>query len=85
MNREEAASVLREIALNCGPIGEEAIILMPPHSNDVLSQGYQLHIKPGVSLESLNCVEKIAKEHNLSVKHEVTNNLTIIYRDANRK
>ncbi len=85
MNREEAASVLREIALNCGPIGEEAIILVPPHSNDLLSQGYQIHIKPGVSLESLNCMQKIAKEHNLSIKHEVTNNLTIIYRAATKK
>ncbi len=39
MNREEAANVLREIAFNCGPIGEEAIILVPPRSNDLLSQG----------------------------------------------
>ncbi len=80
MDRQEATNLLKEIALSCGPIGERSVMLMPPKADDVLAKGYQLHIKSSVSEECLACMENIAKQHNLSIKHEPANNLTVIYR-----
>jgi hypothetical protein len=48
LKREEAVSLLKEITGICGGMGEEVVMLMPPNADDVLSHGYQLHIKGAV-------------------------------------
>ena len=87
MNREEATSLLRELFRVCGGLGEQGIMLMPPDADDVLSQGYQLHIKPSVSHESLECIKPIVQKHNLAIVSEPRRSLTVIYRplSANKK
>ena len=87
MNREEATSLLREIFQVCGGLGEEGIMLMPPDADDVLSRGYQLHIKPSVNHESLECIKPIVQKRNLAIVSETQRCLTVIYRplSANKK
>ena len=45
MNRQEATSLLKEVYQVCGGLGEQGVMLMPPDADDVLSHGFQLHIK----------------------------------------
>lgn len=53
---------------------------MPPDADDVLSQGYQLHVKTSVCLESIDCVKEIVEKHNFMLKDEPERNLSVIYR-----
>lgn len=45
MNKKEATSLLKEVYGTCDNFGEQGVIVMPPNDDDVLSKGYQLHIK----------------------------------------
>ncbi len=65
MKREEAKVLLREIALACGQVGENGIIMLLLLSADgAQSQGYQLHIKESIDKQSLVCIQNIAEKHN---------------------
>lgn len=80
LNRKEVVSLLLEILSACGDLGEQAVILMPPYADDVLSHGYQLHIKPNIDPERLACVEPIVQKRGLAI--ETKKGLTIIYNPA---
>lgn len=80
MNREEATSLLRDIISVCDSIGEQGIMLMPPNTDDILSHGYQLHIKTVISEPDLNCIKPLVEKHNLAIVNEPNKNLLVIYR-----
>ncbi len=84
MKREEATSLLRDIIETCDGIGEKGVMLMPPNADDVLSHGYQLHIKGAVK-EYLSCIEPIITKRGLAVAHEPSKNLVVIYRPINKE
>ncbi len=80
LNREEAISLLKEIIGVCSVLSGEAIMLMPANADDVLSHGYQLHIKAMLSQHDLSCIKPIVEKHNLSIANEPNKNLLVIYR-----
>ncbi len=80
MNREEATALLKEINVACDTIGEQGIMLMPPDADDVLSHGYQLHIKTVLSSQTLKCIRAVVEKQGLSLANEPDKNLVIIYR-----
>lgn len=79
MNREEATSLLKEIAEKCNILAD-AIMLMPPNADDVLSHGYQLHIKSITRDQDADCMKPIVESHNLAMANEEKRDLLVIYR-----
>ena len=77
MDRVEAISVLREITSKCNLI-VNFVNLVPPRDADVLSKGYQIHIKPSIDTCDREVVLRIIVEHQLALK-EVDENI-IIYK-----
>jgi hypothetical protein len=61
---------------------EQAVMLMPTNSDDVLSHGNQLHIKP--HSYDLSCIEPLVEKHCLSIANEVNKDLLVIYRALNK-
>lgn len=55
-------------------------MLMPPDADDVLSQGYQLHIKASLCERQVSCIKPITKNYGLSLAHEPAKQLLVIYR-----
>jgi hypothetical protein len=84
LNREEATSLLREIYASCH-LGEHHIILMPPNADDVISKGYQLHIKFQLSKEDVDCIKPIVESRNLAIKDEPEKQLLVIYKPMTDK
>jgi hypothetical protein len=80
LNRQEATSLLKEVYQVCGGLGEQAVMLMPPDADDVLSQGFQLHIKAPLGNEHLECVKPLVQKHKLAMTYEPTKELLVIYR-----
>jgi hypothetical protein len=83
LKREEATSLLREIIAVCDGMNEQAVMLMPPNADDVLSHGYQLHIKP--LPDNLVCLRPLIEKRDLKIAQEPTKNLLVIYRPMNRQ
>ncbi len=54
-------------------------MLMPPNSDDVHSQGYQLHIK-ATAMDNTACLIPLAKKRNLEVAQDASKDLIVIYR-----
>lgn len=84
MKREEATALLREIIQVCDGINEVAVMLMPPDADDVLSHGYQLHLKMQVS-DNLSCIRPLVKKHNLALAEETGKGLIVIYRPLRKE
>ena len=81
MKREEATALLREVMRSCDGLAEQGIMLMPPNADDVLSHGYQLHIKSKATTQNYPCIKQIVDEHkDLSIVNEAKRDLTIIYK-----
>ncbi len=80
MNREEALSLLKELNSACDSIGELGVMLMPPDADDVLSHGYQLHIKAVLTEDALICLKSIAVKHKLAIANEPEKQLVVVYR-----
>ncbi len=85
MNRQEAISLLKEVQQACDHFGENGVMLMPPDADDVLSHGYQLHIKAPLGNEHLECIKPIAQKHKLNMNYEPTKELLVIYRPMEKK
>jgi hypothetical protein len=85
MNRAEATSLLKEIYWVCGGLGEKAVMLMPPDADNVLSQGYQLHIKAYLGNEHLDCVKPLVQKYKLNMNYEPEHELLVIYRPIEKK
>jgi len=56
---------------------------MPPDADDVLSKGYQLHIKANLDEETLSCMKPMVEKHGLKMKQEA--DLLVIYRPLTKK
>jgi hypothetical protein len=62
-------------------LGHHHVILMPPDADDVLSKGYQLHIRStSISKEDIDCIRPIVEARNLALSDESENHLLIIYK-----
>jgi len=79
LDRKEAVMILREIYETCENLDETWVALMPPNADDIISDGYQLHIRtPKMQDFDRKCVEDILHKHGLKLK-EITDT-AIIYR-----
>ncbi len=76
--------MLREIIGVCDGLSEQAVMLMPPNADDVLSHGYQLHIKMPMS-DNLTCIRPLVKRHNLALVEETEKDLVVIYRPIKKE
>ena len=85
MNREEAVNLLKELNLACDGLGEQGIMLMSPNADDVLSHGYQLHIKASQANEHMACIKPVVERHKLALVHEPEKQLLIIYRPLKKE
>ena len=80
MERQEAAGLLKELLDTfCSLVGKP-FALMPPNSDSVLSNGYQIHIKKTLDESTLLSLRKIVLERGLAISEE--NNLTVIFKPA---
>lgn len=79
MNRDEALKLLKELNLACDGVGEQGIMLMPPDADNVLSHGYQLHIK-ATGIERLDCIKSLVEKYKLALANEQEKQLLVIYR-----
>ena len=84
MKREEATRLLKDIIGVCDGINEQGVMLMPPDADDVLSHGYQLHIKM-ISTDSLSCIRPIVQKHNLVIAQETEEGVIVIYRPMEKE
>ena len=60
-------------------------MLMAPDTDDVLSHGYQLHLKASFGEEHLMCIKPIVEEHKLAMANEPTKQLLVIYKPVEKK
>lgn len=56
------------------------IALMPPNSSNLLSTGYQVHLKFPLDEAALECISKILEKTGLSMINKKERELLIIYR-----
>lgn len=83
MNRAEAVRLLREILASCDGLSEASLVLIPPKGNDVLSQGYQIHIKSWSSLVPIrSCMAPLVERQGLAVLEGQDEDLLIIYKPS---
>jgi hypothetical protein len=85
VNRQEATRLLKEVLRVCGDMPADAVMLMPPNSNNVLSHGYQLHIKANLGNEHLECVKPLVQKNKLNMNYEPEHSLLVIYRPMEKK
>jgi hypothetical protein len=76
--RDEAVSLLKEVSDKCVSLVPYGIMLMPPNADNVLSKGYQLHIKANLDKESLSCMKPFVEKRGLRMKQE--KDLLVIYK-----
>ena len=79
LNRTEAAALIKEIIETCAPIDTDGFMLMPPNADDVLSHGYQVHLKSSSHQETIPCIKPLVERHNLKFVDEPEKDLIIIY------
>lgn len=80
MKREEAVNVLKEIIEKCRMCDGNWLALMPPNSHNLLSKGYQIHLKFPVSKTAIACVSAILEKYKLAMLNKEGQELIIIYR-----
>jgi len=85
LNRKEATSFLKEIYQVCGGLCEQAVMLMPPDADGVLSHGYQLHIKAPLGNEHLECIEPLVQKYKFNMNYEPAKQLLVVYRPMEKK
>jgi hypothetical protein len=77
MNKQEAASYLKEILNKCN-LASDSFSLIEPNSKDTLSKGYKIRIIASMNKACREQVKTITKKHDLAVIEE--KNQIIIYR-----
>ncbi len=65
LNRQEATSLLKEVSEACEILSVDGIMIMPPNGNNVLSHGYQLHVKADFEDEHLESAKLIVRKYKL--------------------
>lgn len=58
------------------------IALMPPNAHNLLSTGYQIHMKFPVDEEAIACISAILKKYRLAMLNKKGEESIIIYRPA---
>ncbi len=77
MNKQEAASYLKEFLNKCN-LGSDSFILEEPNPNDTLSKGYKIRIIASMNNACREQVKTITKKHDLAVIEE--QNQIIVYK-----
>jgi hypothetical protein len=85
LNRKEAVDLISAIHSKCMPLDMVHIMLMPPDADDVLSRGYQLHIKATLSDGNLECIKPLLEKNKLAFANEPEKQLLVIYRPLKKK
>jgi hypothetical protein len=82
LNRKQAVVLLKEIFERCTLFDGNYLALMPPDSEGLLSQGYQVHLKVPIDKETQACMEQIAEKYSccLHFINRSGEDLAIIYR-----
>ena len=71
-------SVLKEIFEKCTLFDGQYIALMPSNAANLLSHGYQVHMKVPFDDKTKTCMQEILQKYGLVLKEE--KELAIIYR-----
>jgi hypothetical protein len=77
MNKQEAASFLKELLAQC-KLGSESFILLEPNPKDSRSTGYTIKIKTILENECRWRLREITKKYDLAVIEE--KNQIIVYK-----
>ncbi len=77
MNKQEAASYLKEFLTKCN-LGSDSFILEEPNPKDTLSKGYTIRILSSMNSACRKQVKIITKKHDLAVIEE--QNQMIVYK-----
>lgn len=85
MDRVEADNLRKEISDSVDELDEEEVVVIPPDSKDILSEGYQVKIEKHLETERMLCVKSIAEKHGLATTRELRKLSMIIYRPAGNK
>ena len=85
MKREEATKVLKEIFDKCTLFDGEYLALMPSNAENIISHGYQLHLKVPLDDEARSCMDEILKKFDLALMYKAEKGLTVIYRPKSEK
>jgi len=80
LNRGEAIKVLKEIFEKCTICDGNWLSIMPPGASNILSRGYQLHLKFPLDEESKKCMKEILEKYDLALMYKKEQELIIIYR-----
>ncbi len=84
MNREEATTVIRELLGSCVKLDEVYLCMVPPKGDTpIVTLGYQIHIKATSDFdkEALECIENVAKKHNLTAQRITDQEKMVIYKE----
>ncbi len=82
MNRQEVTGVFKDIIIACSGL-IPSIVIIQPNSHNVLSNGYQIHVRTRASGFDTSCVEDVCDRNNLAF--EQANGLIVIYKPKNLK
>ena len=77
LDRAEAIRVVKDI-IACTNCYSPFVALMPPNAHNLLSKGYQIHIKAQLNTSQMDVLEGIIKKNVLALKEEAE--LLIIYK-----
>ena len=77
MNKQEAASCLKEFLTKCD-LTSDSFVLVEPNSKDTLSKGYKIRIIASMNNACRVQVKAITKKHDLAVIEE--QNQIIVYK-----
>jgi hypothetical protein len=75
MNKQEAASYLKEFLTKCN-LKSDSFILVEPNPNDTLSKGYKIRIIASMNNACREQVKTITKNHDLAAIEE-QNQITV--------
>jgi hypothetical protein len=84
LKREEAVNLLQEIIQHCTSFESYFVALMPPDSDDLLSHGYQLHIKGIIAQANIDCIVPIVEKYKLAIENEPQKDVLIIYKSLKK-
>ncbi len=69
MNRDEAMQVLKEL-ISSTDCDSHFIALMPPNAYNILSKGYQIHIKTGFNDDERCVIDELLKKNGYALKEQ---------------
>ncbi len=76
MNKQEAATYLKEVLTSCN-LTSDSFILVEPNPTDTLSKGYKIRIIASMNKACREQVKTITKKHDLAVIEEQNPNYSL--------